>query len=1042
MANGRLATPDERHLRMLFEVGATGTLTDGQLLGRFAARDGEAAELAFAALVERHGPMVLRVARAVLRDEHGAQDATQATFLILARKARSLWVRDSLGPWLHAVALRVAAQSRSAEIRRRRHERRAAAPESSLPPDRDRADLLRAIHEEIGRLPEPYRAAVVTCHLEGLTQHEAARRLGWPVGTLQSRLDRGRRRLRDRLGRRGLAPSLGTFAVGLPPARVPDALVASTARAAWALSGGGPVAGLIGPAVLAMIDASAKGMLMTKLKIGAAALFVAAGLLAIGSGLPTGLLAQAIDGPAPTAAPPDRPATAPPPAAATEPELVASPGPIPPEPPVAIAPEPRPAEPDATPLLPFATYPAPALLDFHATWAAPCRQMRPEIEKLFVFRYPVKSIDVDASKDLVRRYQVTAVPTVVLVDESGRELAHQQGSMTAAQLAAFYDAHRPRPTDPSKNPVVEPGPTEAANAKPWATVARIKVKLGPSEWAFGSGTVIWSRPNESHILTSASLFRIKGRAVPAAKDFKLPVAVDLFDRQLVGPNHAMVKAVQTEVAAEVMDYDFGRDLALLRIQPGRKLPASPVVPSRWKLNKGMQLVALGCSHGNDATAWATTLLDPDATITPRGGIDEPAYAAIAALRCANEPKEGRVGGGLYTTDGFLAGVCSRKDPEPHTGIYVGPRAIREFLDRCGLDEVFRDLTFEAIRPEPAPSLVPVDPQAEPGLTLPVVPRPWETVVRIRIPMTEKPWGFASGAVIRSTPGESIILTSAHGFEGSKVNRSVVGGYEGKILVDLFDGKLTARKPAQVTCSDHDLIGEIIECDFAADVALIRIRPGRTLPASRVVPDDWTPRDNMTMIALGCTHGNDATAWTTTILNPKISLLMASAPNRGDASLRGVGQQIELLECAHEPRSGRSGGGLYTIDGLVAGICNYADPNKHVGYYARPEAIRQLLDRNGLASVHRREAARTWTASESVVEVPTAEVAATENGPSHAAGGPPPSLPPEPAPAPLASDGERRLAEVERKLDRILKALEKSEPEKAPESPKGGSLLRR
>ena len=97
-----------RQLTTLFNVGVTGDLTDGQLLERFATRRGEAAELAFAALVERHGPLVLRVCRSVLRDEHDAQDAFQATFLVLATRAESLWVRDSLAPWLHAVAYRVA----------------------------------------------------------------------------------------------------------------------------------------------------------------------------------------------------------------------------------------------------------------------------------------------------------------------------------------------------------------------------------------------------------------------------------------------------------------------------------------------------------------------------------------------------------------------------------------------------------------------------------------------------------------------------------------------------------------------------------------------------------------------------------------------------------------------------------------------------------------------------------------------------------------------------------------------------------------------
>jgi hypothetical protein len=115
-----------RHLRTLFDVGAVGGLTDGELLSRFASGGGEAAELAFAALVERHGPMVLRVCRSILRDDHAAEDALQATFLILVRRAGSVRKRDSIGSWLHGVALRVAGCARRSAARRRVHERRAA----------------------------------------------------------------------------------------------------------------------------------------------------------------------------------------------------------------------------------------------------------------------------------------------------------------------------------------------------------------------------------------------------------------------------------------------------------------------------------------------------------------------------------------------------------------------------------------------------------------------------------------------------------------------------------------------------------------------------------------------------------------------------------------------------------------------------------------------------------------------------------------------------------------------------------------------------
>ena len=199
-----------RQIRTLFNVGTVGELTDGQLLERFATARGEGAELAFAALVERHGPMVLRVCRGVLADPHDTQDAFQATFLVLVQKARGLWVRDSLGPWLHQVACRTARGARTAAARRRRLEQTVAV---SVQADERPAgvddELGRVLHEEIERLPERYRAPVVLCSLGGRTHEQAARSLGWPVGTVKSRLARGHQRLRDRLRRRGLGPDAG-----------------------------------------------------------------------------------------------------------------------------------------------------------------------------------------------------------------------------------------------------------------------------------------------------------------------------------------------------------------------------------------------------------------------------------------------------------------------------------------------------------------------------------------------------------------------------------------------------------------------------------------------------------------------------------------------------------------------------------------------------------------------------------------------------------------------------------------------------------------
>ena len=183
----------QRHLagqlHTLYQLGAIGDLSDRQLLDRFATGQADQAELAFAALVERHGPMVLRVCSVFLRDPHDAQDAFQATFLVLLRKARQLWIHDSIGPWLHRVAKRLAVQVQARTGKRRAFERRAAELRTARIEHANGCDEeWTALHEEIDRLPERYRTPVVLCHLEGQSHERVASALKLPVGTLKSRL--------------------------------------------------------------------------------------------------------------------------------------------------------------------------------------------------------------------------------------------------------------------------------------------------------------------------------------------------------------------------------------------------------------------------------------------------------------------------------------------------------------------------------------------------------------------------------------------------------------------------------------------------------------------------------------------------------------------------------------------------------------------------------------------------------------------------------------------------------------------------------------
>ncbi|WP_168222212.1 sigma-70 family RNA polymerase sigma factor [Aquisphaera giovannonii] len=234
-------------LEALFDRGALGALTDAQLLGRFLGGASEDAEAAFAALVRRHAAMVYRVCLATLGHRQDAEDAAQAVFLVLARRARSVRRSESAASWLHGVARRTALRARRDALRRETHERRRAETMASITsPTTPPADVWDDLHREIDRLPEAYRAAIVLRHLEGLPHDECARRLGCPLRTFQSRLLRARDRLRDRLASRGIG--LAAILPEVPHwtaivGEFPAAWIEATARSARAFAAGQAGAG-------------------------------------------------------------------------------------------------------------------------------------------------------------------------------------------------------------------------------------------------------------------------------------------------------------------------------------------------------------------------------------------------------------------------------------------------------------------------------------------------------------------------------------------------------------------------------------------------------------------------------------------------------------------------------------------------------------------------------------------------------------------------------------------------------------------------------
>ena len=263
-----------RQLESLFEGSSVAGLSDRQLLDRFIAQRDAVGEAAFAGLVFRHGGLVLGVCNELLGDRHEAEDAFQAVFLILAQKAQSIRDPDLLGNWLYGVAFRTCRQASLCIARRRKHEEAAQISNSgsvAVAPSAERSLLVHEqsalLYEEIERLPREFRLPVVLCYLQGLSVHEAARRLRWSHGTLRSRMARAREKLKRALTRRGVVLPVATLAAALSArcasAKISSHLCETTALAAIQFAAGNyaaPLGAVLAREVL-------QSMLLHKLKI-------------------------------------------------------------------------------------------------------------------------------------------------------------------------------------------------------------------------------------------------------------------------------------------------------------------------------------------------------------------------------------------------------------------------------------------------------------------------------------------------------------------------------------------------------------------------------------------------------------------------------------------------------------------------------------------------------------------------------------------------------------------------------------------------------
>jgi RNA polymerase sigma factor (sigma-70 family) len=271
-------------------------LTDGQLLQDYLSCREEAA---LEALVRRHAPMVWGVCRRVLGNHHDAEDAFQATFLILVRKAASINSPKLLANWLYGVAHQTARKARATAVKRRARERQVTRmPEPAAPEPDLWNDVQPLLDQELSRLPVRYRVAIVLCDVEGKTRKEAARQLGVPEGTLAARVARGRVMLAKRLARHGLAVSGGALGAMLAqneaPAGVPAVAVSSTIKAASLCAAGQTAAvGLISAEAAVLTEGVLQSMLLRKLKV-AVVLLLALGALGVGaSALPYRTVAAA-----------------------------------------------------------------------------------------------------------------------------------------------------------------------------------------------------------------------------------------------------------------------------------------------------------------------------------------------------------------------------------------------------------------------------------------------------------------------------------------------------------------------------------------------------------------------------------------------------------------------------------------------------------------------------------------------------------------------------------------------------------------------------
>jgi thiol-disulfide isomerase/thioredoxin len=324
------------------------------------------------------------------------------------------------------------------------------------------------------------------------------------------------------------------------------------------------------------------------------------------------------------------------------------------------------------------------LLDFYADWCGPCRSMDPTIRKLTADGYPVRKVNIDHQQQLAQQYGVDRVPTYVLV-AGGREITRVVGPTSYDGLARMFSAAKTRNAQVASSPP-RAAPTQAqlapvahrsggdAQARAMHATVRLRVEDQKGN-SVGTGTIVDMHGEEALVMTCAHLFRdSRGKG---------PTMVDLFAPGAKGP-----------VPGKVIDFDLETDVALVAIQPGVKIAPIPVATPGYKPRQGDSVFSIGCDRGADPSIRESRISNLNK------------YIGAANIEVAGAPVIGRSGGGLFSADGRLIGICNLADPKDDEGIYAATSLLHANLDRNNLAWIY-DQPSQQIAGSDAPQPAPV-----------------------------------------------------------------------------------------------------------------------------------------------------------------------------------------------------------------------------------------------------------------------------------------------------------------------------------------------